>query len=176
MTMPAADSTALAALARQVYETGDFKASSEAYARAAEAFALASDRLMAAEMKNNQCVSLLRAGDPGAALEAVSGTEAEFESAGDLRRLGMALANRASAQQGLKNFPEAIRSYETAAEVLARAGEDQMRVQVMQLLSSLHLRRFKFINAVMALQSGLAGVKDPTPRQRLMKKLLFFRL
>jgi hypothetical protein len=46
----------------------------------------------------------------------------------------------------------------------------------MQLLAALYLRRFKFIDAVIALQSGLAGVKNPTPRQRLMKKILFIRL
>jgi len=46
----------------------------------------------------------------------------------------------------------------------------------MQLLASLYMGRFKFIDAVVALQSGLAGVKNPTPKQRFMKKLLFIRL
>ena len=46
----------------------------------------------------------------------------------------------------------------------------------MQLLSMLYLRRFKFYEAVIALQSGLAGVKNPTPKQRFMKKILFVRL
>jgi hypothetical protein len=46
----------------------------------------------------------------------------------------------------------------------------------MQLLSALYLRRWKFLDAVITLQSGLAGVKNPTPKQRLMKKFLFFRL
>jgi hypothetical protein len=46
----------------------------------------------------------------------------------------------------------------------------------MQQLSMLHLRRFKFYDAILTLQSGLAGVKNPSLKQRLMKKILFARL
>jgi len=46
----------------------------------------------------------------------------------------------------------------------------------MQQLSVLHMRRFKFYDAILTLQSGLAGVKNPSLKQRLMKKILFVRL
>ncbi|MBI4731391.1 MAG: hypothetical protein HY781_04565 [Chloroflexi bacterium] len=170
------DPQTLAVQAKQVYEMGDFPAAGQAFADAAEAFLSAGDKLMAAEMKNNQSVSLLRAKQAQSALDAVEGTEAVFADAGDFRRLGMAHANRASALEALRRHPDAIAAYEKAGESLEKAGEDQMRAQVMQLLSALYLRRWKFLNAVISLQSGLAGVKDPTPKQRLMKKLLFFRL
>ncbi len=166
----------LAAYAKQIYESGDFLAASQAFAEAAASFAEAGDKLMTAEMKNNQSVTLLRAKQLQAALEAVAGTETVFAEAGDFRRLGMAQANRASALEALKRYPDAIAAYKEAGEVLEKAGEDQLRVQVMQLLSALYLRRWKFLDAVITLQSGLAGVKNPTPKQRLMKKLLFFRL
>lgn len=171
-----ADPNVLAEKAKLIYEGGDFSAAAAAYSETAEAYAASGDQLMAAEMKNNQCVSLLRAGQVESALEAVEGTADLFAAAGDFRRLGIAHANRASVLETLKRYEDTIAEYVKAGESLEKAGEDQMRVQVMQLLSKLYLRRGKFLNAVIALQSGLAGVKDPTPKQRLMKKLLFFRL
>lgn len=167
---------ALAGRAKQVYEAGDFLAAAQAYAEAEAAFSAQDDALMAAEMKNNRSVSLLRAKQPQAALDALEGAETPFTQAGDFRRLGVTHANRASAWQALRRFKDAIMEYEKAGEALEKAGEDQMRLQVMQLLSTLYFSRWQFLNAVIALQSGLAGVKDPTPKQRLMKKLLFIRL
>jgi tetratricopeptide (TPR) repeat protein len=170
------DSQALVAQAKQIYEAGDFPAAAQAFFEAAEAFAASGDRLMAAEMKNNQCVSLLRAGQAQAALEAVDGTQEDFTASGDFRRLGTAYANRASAYEALKRHEAAIADYVKAGESLEKAGEDQMRAEVMQLLSALYLKRGKFMNAIIALQSGLAGVKNPTSKQRFMKKILFIRL
>jgi tetratricopeptide (TPR) repeat protein len=166
----------LAEKAKQIYETGDFQAAAQAFSETVEAYTVSGDRLMAAEMKNNQCVSLLRAGQAQSALDIVEGTADEFSSAGDYRRLGVAHANRASVLEALKRHEDAIADYAKAGEALEKAGEDQMRVQVMQLLSGLYLRRWQLLNAVIALQSALAGVKNPTPKQRLMKKLLFIRL
>ncbi len=162
--------------ARQVYQDGDFPAAAGAYAEAAEAFSSAGDALNAAEMMNNASVAWLRAGEPQASLEAVQGTEVVFAQAGDLRRQGMALANQASALEALKRRKEALDCYQQSADILEKAGEDELRLQIMQLLSAYYLRHFKFIDAVIALQSGLAGLKNPTPRQRLMKKILFVRL
>jgi tetratricopeptide (TPR) repeat protein len=166
----------LADKAKEIYGTEDFVGAGTAFALAAQAYLAAEDSLMAAEMKNNQSVSLLRAGQTEAALEAVQGTDQVFNAAGDFRRLGMAHANKASVLEAMKRFDEAISEYQDAGEALEKAGEDQMRAQVMQLLSALHMRRWKFMNAIMALQSGLAGVKQPTARQRFMKKILFLRL
>jgi tetratricopeptide (TPR) repeat protein len=170
------DPQALAEKAKQIYEMGDMEAAIQAYRDAAAAFLSVGDQLMAAEMKNNLSVSLLRVGQAQSALEAVDGTDVVFAAAGDDRRLGIAHANRASAYESLKRHKDAIEEYEKAGKSLEKAGEDQMRAQVMQLLSALYLRRWKLLNAVIALQSGLTGVKDPTPKQRLMKKVLFFRL
>jgi tetratricopeptide (TPR) repeat protein len=162
--------------AKHIYQTGDYHAAVQAFAEAASAFATAGDLPMSAEMKNNQSVALLRDKQAQAALEAAWGTEHIFVEAGDNRRQGMALANQASALEALKRFKEAIDFYTRAGEVLEEAGEVDFHLEVMQLLSVLYLRRLKFFDAVIALQSGLAAVKDPSPRQRFMKKLLFFRL
>ncbi len=132
--------------------------------------------LMCAEMKNNQSVALLRGKQARAALEAAQGTDLIFAQGGDLRRQGMALANQASALEALKRFPEAIDRYTQAGKSLESAGEDELQIQVRQLLSALYLRRFKLFDAIISLQAGLAAVKNPTPKQRFMKKLLFFHL
>jgi len=166
----------LADEARHAYQTGNLPAAAQAFAQAAAAYSATGDTLSAAEMKNNQSVALLRNKQAQAALEAALGTEKVFAAANDARREGMALGNQASAQQALKHPREAIELYRQSAAALEKAGEGDLRAEVMQLLASLYLGRFKFYDAVLTLQAGLAGVKNPTPKQRLMKKLLFFRL
>jgi tetratricopeptide (TPR) repeat protein len=166
----------LADKAKGIYQEGDFSAAEEAYAQAASAYAIKGDMVMSAEMKNNQSVALLRNKQAQAALEAAQGTDAVFSETGDNRRLCMALANQASALEALKRYKEAINIFTSAGDALEKAGEMELRLEVMQLLSTLYLRRFKFFDAIITLQSGLSGIKNPTPKQRFMKKLLFFRL
>ncbi|MGB8213717.1 MAG: hypothetical protein WCE68_09190 [Anaerolineales bacterium] len=162
--------------AKLTYEAGDYPQAAQTFADAASAYLSAGDALMAAEMKNNQSVALLLAGEAQAALEAVEGTEQTFADSQDFRRQGMALANEASALEALKRLKDAMDYYKKAADVLEKADEGNLRADVMQLLAMLYLRRFKFYDAVITLQSGLAGVKNPTLRQRFMKKILFVRL
>ncbi len=162
--------------ASDLYHQGDFQSAAAEYARAGEVYASQGDVLMAAEMKNDQCVSLLRGGFLQEALDSVSGTEDIFAAVQDFRRMGVAAANRGSVLEAMKRKQEAVDAYTLSADYLQKAGEDQMRLQVMQLLSAIHLKRGKFLNAVMALQSGLAGLRNPTIKQKLMKKLLFIRL
>lgn len=168
--------TEIADQAGRDYRAGDFPSAARGYDLAASAYEEAGDALMSAEMKNNRSVALLRAGQPQEALVSARGTEGVFAAAGDSRRQGMALANQASALEALKKPREAIAAYQAAAEALETAGQGDLRAEVMQLLSALYLRRFKFFDAVIALQSGLAGVENPTPKQRFMKKILFIRL
>ena len=162
--------------AKQIYQTGDYVQAAQKYAQAASAYASMGDLSTSAEMKNNQSVALLLAAEPQAALDAVEGTEKVFAASNDFRRQGMALANQASALQALKRTKDAIDFYKRAGDALEKGGEGDLRAEVMQLLSMLYLRRFKLYDAVITLQSGLAGVKNPTPKQRLMKKILFVRL
>jgi tetratricopeptide (TPR) repeat protein len=161
--------------AREFYQQGDFHSAAQVYDEAAQVYASRGDTLMSAEMRNDQCVSLLREGSLEKALEAVTGTEDVFIAAQDFRRSGIAYANRGSVLGAMKRRGEAVEAYTRSGECLEKAGEDQMRLQVMQLLSGLYLGRGKFLNAVMTLQSGLAGVRNPTAKQKLMKKLLFIR-
>lgn len=166
----------LADQAQKLYLSGDFTAAAQAFSDAANSFKGAGDTLQSAEMQNNRSVALLRARQPQMALDAVRGTDRIFSSAGDLRRQGMALANQAGALEALKKPKDAMAAYKKAGDVLEKAGEGDMRAEVMQLLSMLYFRRFKFYDAIIALQSGLAGVTNPTSKQKVMKKFLKFHL
>ena len=106
----------------------------------------------------------------------MEGTEKVFADSEDFRRQGMALANQASALQALNRLNDAMESFQRAGATLEKAGEGDLRVDVMQQLSMLQLRRLKFYDAILTLQSGLAGVKNPSLKQRVMKKLLFVHL
>lgn len=166
--------------AQEVYLAGDYSSAAQAFAEASLSYQNEGDMLMSAEMKNDQSVALLRGKQAQAALEAAQGTEELFAQAGDLRRQGIALANQASALEALKRFQESIEFYTRAGEILEKAGEANMRIEVMQMLASLYLRRLKLFDAIVALQAGLVEVQDPSPKQRLMKillkTLLFMRL
>jgi tetratricopeptide (TPR) repeat protein len=166
--------------AQEIYQAGDYPSAAQAFAEASVSYANEGDRLMSAEMENNQSVTLLRDKHPQAALDAAWATDEVFAQAGDMRRQGMALANQASALEALKRFNEAIDFYTRAGEAFEKAGEMDLRVDVMQLLSALYLRCFKPFDAMIALQSGLVAVKHPAPKQRfmkmLLKMLLFIRL
>ena len=123
-------------------------------------------------MANNISVAHLQAGDAKLALEAVEGTPAIFAQEGDFRRQGMALGNMGSALESLDRLDEAADIYQQSADVLEQAGADELRAHVMQSLSSLQLRTGRRLQALATMQSGLEGVEKPSPRQRLLKRLL----
>lgn len=107
-----------------------------------------------------------------AALEVVLGTDKIFAEAGDLRRQAMALGNQAAALEALNRPDEAIDAYERSAELLTQVGDTETRVSVMQSLSALQLRHGRQLEALATMQAGLNGVKHPTPKQRMLRKLL----
>jgi len=166
----------LADQAKLAFERGDFPAAITAFDEAARLFEADGDDLMNAEMKNNLCVAYLQEKKNSQALGAVEGTDKVFANAGDLRRQGMALANKAAALQALKRKEEAVEFYEQSAAVLEKAGEPDLRADVFQALASLEVSRGKMVDAVTAMQSGLMGIEKPTLKQRILKKLLFRRL
>jgi len=162
--------------ATKAYEKKKFQEASDSFLQAAEEYSLTGDVLMAAEMKNNQSVALLQNGNAQASLDAVTGTDAIFASRGDKKRQGMALANQAAALEGLKKKKEAIALYEQSANLLAVAGEVDLRADVMRSISTIQAGQGKFIDAVMSMQEGVIEVKEPSLKQRIVKKLLFLRL
>ena len=94
----------LAEKGKQEYELGNYLAAANLFSQAAQAHASVQDELNAAEMKNNQSVALLQGGKAKEALQATEGTEDIFQKAGDIKRQGIAVSNRAAALEGLKKM------------------------------------------------------------------------
>jgi len=161
---------------KAAYKQADYISAARAFTDAAGAYAAHGDPLMAAEMKNNLGVTLLQDKQAQAALEVVTGTEMVFSTAGDLRRQGMALANQAAALEALRRREEALVIYQTSAEILEKAGEKDLRADVLRAAAGLQARRGKMSDAVITMQSSLMGLEKPTFKQRILKKLFFLRL
>jgi tetratricopeptide (TPR) repeat protein len=165
----------LAEQGKAEYQSGNFESAAQLFAAAAEGFAASGNKLDAAEMRNNQSVALLQNKDAKGAYEAVKGTADIFADAGDIRRKGFALGNEGSALEALGNWKEAAQKYRESADTLEEAGEEQMRAQVLQSLSALQVKHAQAIDAVITMQDGLAGVKQPTLKQKILKQLVRFR-
>jgi tetratricopeptide (TPR) repeat protein len=164
----------LAKEGQSYFQKGDFIAAAHAFEAASKGYQLTGDELTAAEMANNQSVALLQADEPEQALHAVLGTEKVFEQAGELQRQALAIGNQATALEALKRLDEAMEAYEKCADLLQEVGDTENRVSVMQSLSALQLRRGRQLEALATMQAGLNGIKHPSPKQRMLKKLLQF--
>jgi tetratricopeptide (TPR) repeat protein len=172
------DPTTLAEQGKQEYSQGAYLAAADLFAQAAQAYGEVQDELNAAEMKNNQSVALLKAGKAEAALHATDGTEEIFQKAGDLKRQGIAVANRAAALEGLKKPSEAMDEYNRAANIFEEAGEGDMHSIVRKATAEIFLKRGYIGNTQMDVLDSLRLVEKPTFTQRILKfmmRLGFFR-
>ena len=163
---------ALADQGKQEYEKGSYLAAADLFSQAALAYKSVSDELSAAEMKNNQSVALLLAGKAREALQATEGTEAVFQQAGDLKRQGIAIGNRAAALEGLKKWQEALAEYDRAASVFEQIEEGDMHSNVRQAAANINLKRGHIVDTQMDVYDSLRLVKKPTLTQRIMKFLM----
>ncbi len=166
------DAAQLAKEAKQAYQRGDYESAARSFQAAAQGYKTCQDSLNAAEMANNASVAYLQAGDGQAALQAVEGTAEIFAAEGDVRRQAMALGNLGAALEALKRYEDAEQAYQQSADLLKQVGEDQLRLNVMQSLSSLQMRTGRQLQALSSMQAGLEDVNRPSPRQRILKKLL----
>ena len=156
----------------EAYQAGKYSDAADHFEVAAHAYAAQNDELNAAEMRNNQSVALLRAGDAKRAFESAKDTETIFEVAGDIRRQAMAVGNIAAAQDALWQLEAAEEAYQRSADLFSQIGEDDLRANVMQSLSQLQLRSGRQLEALATMQSGMQDIKRPNLRQRLLRRLL----
>ena len=154
------------------YEHGNYAAAAELFSQAAQAYAIVQDQLNAAEMKNNESVALLQAGDAKGALQATEDTEEIFQKAGDLKRQGMAVGNRAAALEGLKKWNEALAEYDRAASLFEQAGAGDLHSVVRKAAANLNLKRGRISASQLDIYDSVRLVEKPTLTQRLMKFLI----
>lgn len=166
------DAKLLAEQATQEYTKGDFVAAASLFSQAAQAYSNSQDELNAAEMKNNQSVALLKAGKAKDALNATDGTEHIFQKAGDLKRQGIAVANRAAALEGLKQLNEAVAEYNRAADIFEQMGEGDMHSMVRKATAEIFLKRGHITSSQMDILDSVRLAEKPTFAQRLLKFLM----
>ena len=170
--MDAINPITLAEQGKQEYQQENFLAAANLFSQAAQAYKLKNDTLNAAEMKNNQSVALLQAGNAKEALEATDGTEEIFQNAGDIKRQGIAVSNRAAALEGLKKWKDALAEYDRAASLFEQAGEGDMHSIVRKAAANLNLKRGKITDSQMDVFDSLRLGEKPTLLQRIMKFLV----
>ena len=170
------DAKSLASNALRVYQQGDFVHAARLFGEAAAGYQSEGSLLDYAEMKNNQSVAFLQAGDAHGSFEAAQGTAAIFLEHGDFRRQGMAHGNEAAALNALGRLGEAASAYQSSADAFEKAGEDQLRASVMQALAGIQLRTGQVMKAMLTMQIGLAGVRQPTLKQKILRGLLRLRV
>ena len=158
--------------ANDLYRAGKFQQAAECFSQAAAFYLKNEEHLLAAEMKNNQSVALLKAKKPQLALDAVLGTDVIFQEAGDLLKQGMALANQATALQDLGEKQKAIDDFNRAAEIFKNSGEKDMYLQTKQSISALKLKTRNIAGALFSMQEGLDELEKPNLRQKILRGLL----
>ncbi|MGE5376056.1 MAG: hypothetical protein ACM3XO_13440 [Bacteroidota bacterium] len=162
----------LASDGKKEYEKGNYKVAADLFSQAAQAYSAAGDALNAAEMKNNESVALLQAGNARDAFDATDGTEDVFQKAGDLKRQGIAISNRGAALEGLKKWKEALAEYDRAASIFEQAGEGDMHSMVRKAAANINLKHLHVTDTQMDVLDSLRLVEKPTLTQRLMKFLM----
>jgi tetratricopeptide (TPR) repeat protein len=170
--MDAVKPTTLAEQGKKEYEQENYLAAANLFSNAAQAYTLMKDELNAAEMKNNQSVALLQAGKAKEALQATEGTEEIFQKAGDIKRQGIAVSNRAAALEGMKKWQEALAEYDRAASLFEQVGEGDMHSIVRKAAANLNLKRGRLTDSQMDVFDSLRLVEKPTLLQRIMKFLV----
>jgi len=166
------DAQELAEQAKQEYAKGKYGVAANLFSQVVQAYENSNDELNAAEMKNNQSVALLKAGKAEEALRVTEGTEEIFQKAGDLKRQGIAIANRAAALDGLKKLNEAVTEYNRAADIFEAAGEGDMHSIVRKATADIFLKRGYISNTQMDVLDSLRLVEKPTLTQRILKLMM----
>lgn len=160
---------------KRAFAAGKYMDAANAFAEAAKEYGLGRDGLHAAEMQNNQSVSLLKAGKAHEAYEAAKGTDEMFKAFGDVKKQAMAFGNQAAALDELKRYDEALALYEQAASLFAETGDGDMRSLVLKSAAAIRLKQGKLTDTAMDMLGSLGAAEKPSLWQRFLKFLLRFK-
>ena len=157
---------------KRAFEAGRYETAAGLFRAAAEGYAAIHDPVNHAEQKNNLSVTLLKLGRAQEALESALGTDVVFAGIGDVRRQGMALNNQGVALENLRRYDEALSVYERSSQLLAQAGEKEMRAIVLKAAAGLQLRRGKIGESGIRMIGALEAKPHPSAFERLLKYFL----
>lgn len=151
------------------YADGELQRAIELFEQARLAYGGDSDAAKAAEISNSLSVTLLKAGRPSEALQAVEGTAAVFSQLGDSRRQAMATGNQAAALEACGQPALAEQMYREAAELFGQVGDQDSQRQTLAALSQLQLKQRRPLEAAATMS---ASPTDRSLRGRLLAWLL----
>ena len=154
------------------FKAEDYEQAAGFFATAAAEYQQTGDTLNAAEMANNRSVALLKAGSPQAAFDAAAGTAEIFAQAGDVKRQAMAMANQASALEGLKKDKDALGLYEQSNELLKQVGDKELRSYVLKCISAIQLRSGSQFEAMASMQAAIDNKPSQTVKDRFLNRLI----
>jgi len=164
----------LAEQGKQAFMNKNFDEAVKLFSEAAEGYRLGGAGLMAAEMQNNISVALLQAGKAQESLNAALNTDQTFADAKDTKRQGMALGNQAAALEALRRYDEAIEKYDLAAQLLAQAGEGDLRALVMKSSAAIKLKTGRLTDSAFKMMGSLEAKDTPSIFERILKFFLRF--
>lgn len=165
----AAEARKLADDGKKAFEDAKYEAAADLFAQAARGYADLKDEVNAAELKNNLSVALLKLRKDQAALEAALGSDEIFAGIGDSRRQGMAIGNQAAALENLGRLDEALAAYEHSAQLLAEAGEGDLRALVLKAAAGIQLRRGKVTESGIRMIGALEARRHPSIFERVLR-------
>lgn len=154
------------------FESARYGAAVELFEKASQGFADLNDEGNAAELRNNLSVALLKLKRNQAALDAAHGTDEVFARLGDRRREGMAIGNQAAALESLGRTDEALAAYERSAQVLADAGEGDLRSLVLKAAAEIKLRQGRLADSGIQMIGALEAKRHPTIFERVLRFLV----
>jgi tetratricopeptide (TPR) repeat protein len=170
MTMPPGQELKDTGLAH--FRAGRFEEAITALAQAQQAFAAEGNRMQAAECANDHGVAARQAAHFEEAEAALSQARQLFQELGDLKGQGQVLGNLGSLAESRNRNGESAQFYKEAIELFNQAGASDLAAQTWQALSRLRMKQGKWFQALGAYDAGLDGIKNPTPTQRLLRRLM----
>lgn len=172
MTTPTSDPDDRERRGLEAYRQGRLAEAVEHLHAALAGYRSRADSFRAAEIANNLSVILLKSGQPRQALEALQGTAAAFEAAGDALRHAQALGNEASAREATGDLDEAERLYRAALVFFRGSGNREAEAQTWQALAALLLRRGRPLEAASSVEAGLAASPPRSGPRRWIRSVL----
>lgn len=162
----------LAEQAQSAYKNKQYSKAAELYHVLEHEYKRTDDHVLSAEMANNRSVSLLQAGEPSLALEAVKSTEKIFLENKDPIKAAMALGNQAAALEEMKRLEEALSLYTRSSEMLSESGDQEMRSIVQKRIAALQVRTGKKLEATASMYAALENQEKLNPKEKTLKTLL----
>ena len=172
MDLSTANLIPLANQAKKLYEESEYEQAAALFEQVYQQYAAAGDELNSAENKNNASVALLKADQPQKALDVALGTDLVFAKSGDQTRQAMSLGNQAAALEALGNLDKALDLYQQASDLLKEAVDQDLRSYVLKSISSIKMRKGKYMESMVSMQAAIGDKKSPSMAERILKKLL----